>query len=344
MRLNKPIQHGFTSLALLSLVAAGCGSDDNGNGVDVDAGDDGPGIDAGDDNGIDAGDNGEDEDNLFTYVDSIVIPLDEGGNPTCCIEEEGDILNAYAEIVAQLNLLPDVDFQETIDEQLDDGRLILLGEHVDLEGTSGAFTLNALRGNFEGGTDRSDAEAGDGEFSIDELSFDDQGNPRLSFAAEIADGELSASADSITLLLPVADAALPFITHEVSVTADADVSEDAASYTSGELSGYFLVDETFEMFNDFLESEQCNCLGLGDDESVFEKQGDDWAAANCVEDAVNACDGEGQALCGTLANQGAVCDALPGHINDAVDSDIDGDDALSVGFEWSSVPAEVVED
>ena len=335
MRLLKPIQHGFTSLALISLVAAGCGSDDNGNGVDVDAGDD---------NGIDAGDNGEDEGNLFTYVDSIVIPLDGDGNPTCCIEDNGDILNAYAEIVAQLNVLPDVDFQETIDEQLDDGRLILLGEHVDLEGTSGAFTLNALRGNFEGGTGRSDAEAGDGEFSIDELSFDDQGNPRLSFAAEIDDGELSASADSITLLLPVADAALPFITRDVSVIADADVSEDAASYTSGELSGYFLVDETMEMFNDFLESEQCDCLDLNEGESVFEKDGDDWTAAHCVVDALDACDGEGEVLCGTMANDGGVCDLLPDAINDAVDSEVDGDDALSVGFEWSGVPAEVVAD
>lgn len=350
MRLPTPIQHGFTSVALLSIVAAGCGGDDNGDGI-VDAGDNGNGngiVDAGD-NGIDAGDNGDVEDNLFTYVDTVVIPeLDGDDDPTCCrdISDDGEIDNAYSELVASLADPPfEIDFQDTLDEQLDDGRLILLGEHAGLEGTSGAFTLNALRGNFADGTDREDAENGDGVFEVDDLSFDDQGEPRISFAAEVDEGELSASDESVVLLLPIADNALPFITRDVIVTADADVSEDAASYTSGEFSGYFLVDELFEMFNDFVTGESCECLGLGDGDDVFEKDGDDWAAGDrCVEDASASCDAEGEGLCAALAGEDALCEALPTVIPNSADLDIDGDEALSVGFEWSGVSAEVVEE
>jgi hypothetical protein len=344
MRLPKPIHHGFTGLALVSLLAAGCGgSDDDGNGAQIDAGDTTQ-IDAANGNDIDA----DVEDNLFTYVSQITIPAIEDDVPVCCRDFTGDdeVDNAYAQLVANIADQFDIEFQDGIDFQLEQGILALVGEHVGLEGTSGTFTLNALRGNFAGTTDYDRASAGDGVFTIDDLSYDNAGNPRLSFSAEIAGGELSASAQSVVLLLPIGDNALPLPTHDVVVEATANVSEDSASYSDGQFSGFFRVDEVFAAFNNFLSSDQCGCLDLEAGTSVFEQDNGDWTAANCA--ATPTCDGLGEGLCGALGgtgDDGLLCAAIPGLIQGVADLNGDGTeagtDAISVGFQWAGVPTEV---
>jgi hypothetical protein len=331
-------------LALASLLAAGCGGSDDDGGPLADAGN-GNDVDAGNGNDIDA----DVEDNLFTYVDQITIPAIEDGVAACCRDFTGDdeIDNAYAQFVADINEEFEIDFQNAIDFQLQQGILALIGEHVGLVGTSGTFTLNALRGNFAGATDYDRASDGEGVFTIDELSYDNAGNPRLSFAAEIAGGELSASAQSVVLLLPIGDNALPLPTHDVVVTATADVSEDAASYSDGQFSGFFRVDEVFATFNDFLGSEECGCLDLAAGTEVFEQDGEGtWSAANCVE--TPTCTVLGEGLCGALGgtgDDGLLCAAIPDLIQGVADLSNDGTeagtDAISVGFEWTGVPAEV---
>ncbi len=326
-------------LSFALVVAPGCGGSDDDGALDVDGGD-------------------TEDEGLFTYLTEIGIPAIEDDVATCCrdfgeisrpnIEEDEDqVDNAYAELVDALEE-QGFQFQSVIDEQIEEGVLTLLGEHVDLDGDSGSFTLNALRGAFAEDTDGDSAAQGDGVFTIDDLSFGDDGEPRLSFAADLDNGELEASADTVTLLLPVGDAALPFVTHDVEVQASGTIEDGSASYEDGTFSGYFLVDETFEMFNEFLASDQCECLGLEDDD-VFAQEDGEWAPNACQSE--HACEDEGEGLCAVLAGDDIpdeICPFLPGELQDLADLNTGEADpaeytGISVGFEWESVPAQVAE-
>jgi hypothetical protein len=341
MRFTSTLAHTAFGFAFASLLTAGCGGSDTNGGAGVDAT---PG------NGNGNG-NGDPADSRFTYVHEITMPPIVGGEATCCkdfgeiSENPGQIDNALAHLASALASLGSfgLDFQGTINTQLEEGTLVLLYEHVDLRSPNDQFTLNGFIGEFAGGTTYASASAGNGTFAINPISYDSGGNPFIRFPnASLSNGQLSAGPVTIGFATPLGDQILQLNLHGAEATGSATLSPGGVAYSDGTLAGYLLVDEVFDGLNSFLNSPTCECLGLADRGDIFVKDGDGWDA-NCESE--HTCeDGD---VCALLAD-GLICAALPGVVESNADLNIDANspgtnEGISIGFEYGGVPASLAD-
>jgi hypothetical protein len=346
MRLVSRFSRPLSALAFASLIAACGGSDDNGGGG---------GVDAGNGNGNGNG-NGEPADSRITYVSELTLPSVSGGVPTCCkdfgelskakIEDDRDVFdNAFAQLASAVSLFG-INMQEAIDGQLEDGRLAILFEHVDLRSENDSFRLDGFFGAFAGATTYAEASAGQGSFTIDANSYDGSGNPLIRFnGATMQNGSLSAGPAVVGASFPVAGGALALQVHGAEVTGEATLSEGGVSYVNGTIAGYILLDDLFGAANDFLNSEACSCLNLGG-RDVFVKDGEEWDPECLSEAEQDAQTCEEDSGCLTLAS-GLICNALPATIENEADIRTDANSSfyqgLSVGWGFSGVPATIVD-
>ncbi len=341
MRFASRLSRPLPVLAFASLIAACGGSDDNG----------GPGVDAGNGNG-----NGEPADSRITYVSELSLPSISGGEPSCCkdfgelskpkIEEDRDAIdNAFAQLASAVGTFG-IDIQEAMTAQLEEGRLAILFEHVDLRSENDTFTLDGYFGAFAGATTYAEASDGQGSFTIEPNSYDGSGNPLIRFSgASMQDGSLSAGPAVVAASFPVAGGALDVELQAAEVTGEATLSEGGVSYVDGTIAGYVLLDDIFAAANDFLNSEACDCLNLGG-RDVFVKDGEDWDS-ECLDDTeqeAQTC--EEDSGCLSLAS-GIICTGLPAILETEADIRTDPNSSLyqglSVGWSFSGVPAEIVD-
>jgi hypothetical protein len=288
-----------------------------------------------------------------TYIPTLSLPPLSDGKPTCCYDfgakskNEG-IDNAFAILASTLQGF-DFDLNAVLLDSLMTGALTVLLDHRELDGPDDAdgFVLSWLRGEFEGTTDYPDAAAGNGTFLLDPDSLDATGAPLLYFDPALMEGgSMSAGPDQLSLILPFIGLNLEVTVEEATMTGDAMIGSPEVSYDSGTMSGYVTVEEIFTGINEIVASE-CSCLGLGAT-PLYEQDGDgDWTG-NCVSDPELVCpDIE---LCRTLGgddiNSSETCSATLTFLPQLADIDTDGDtskyEAVSLGMEWTGVPATVV--
>jgi hypothetical protein len=293
-----------TTRLLCTLLAAGalaCGSDGSSADVDGGSGGDGGGGGGNPDASID------DVPDRLSYIDTLTIPSVSGQEPSCCYDfgeisknGTGTDDNALA-IIANNPLLEfaGIDFQQVLDDTLENGDQVLLLNHVGLTGPDDSFRMDGLQGDFAEGTTYTEASAG------------------------------------VTTLTATV--------KEARISGAATLSETAASYTGGELSGYILVDELFAGLNAYAAT--CTCLGLSGD--LFAKGPDGLWDSDCVANAATLCAEEPD--CATIAGsevfEGQACPLVPDLIQNNADIDLNDDPAvyegLSVGFEWTGQNAAI---
>jgi hypothetical protein len=332
---------------------------------EVDAGSDG-GADMAADTGVDMGPplppleiDWPDDPELFadtanaTYLPTLVIPAVDNGSPTCCVDfgaksrSEG-IDNAFALLADTLSGF-DFDLNGLLAESISTSALTVLLDHRELDGPDDAdgFVLSWLRGDFEGTTDYATAAAGNGTFLLDPDSLDDTGAPLLYFdPARMEGGEMSAGPDQLSLFLPFLGLNLELTVEEATMTGDAMIGSPEVTYQNGTMAGYITVEEILTGINEIVAS-QCSCLGLGAT-PLYEQDADGQWSANCVSDPENVC--PGQSLCQTVGgddiNASQTCNVTAVLLPQLADIDTDGDnsdyEAVSLGLQWTGVPASIV--
>ncbi len=348
MGVHSSIRQLGVAFAISAIALAGCGGSD----------DDATGPDAASGNGNGNGNGNGDGVDRVSYTSEANVPPEEDDEWRCCkdfgeiSDNPGEIDNAYAEL-ADLLSLGGVDLEEGIENQIQDGNLVILMNHLGVSEEGATYDIEAYLGAFAEGTIYEDAKAGDGEFEIEDVSFDDQGNPQVVFEdAVLQDGELQAGPTNITLAVGVGEDALTLDLRDTELRADASFSNGGIQLDNGELSAYLLVDDLFEALNDFLESDTCQCLGVGDD-PVFVQDGPaDWSS-DCREPEGDDGDGDGHTceeddICAVLGSQDSIaCTVgIPTLLPPEADLDTSDDgtnDALSIGLEWVGVPGTIVE-
>lgn len=292
------------------------------------------------------GNGGGDGVDRAAYVSELTIPEIVDDEPVCCrnfgeISDDPDAIdNAVADLADSFSLF--LDIQAEITEAIEDGSIALLLHHRDLAGEDDTFDLEILFADFAADTEYEDAEGGEGTFEISEVSYDDGGSPQVVFEdAELAGAALTTDPSEISVVAPVGEDALAISVQESELSGNASVTEDDIAYDSGELSGYVSLDLLFEEMNTLLLSDECDCLGA--EEDIYVGGDGDWDS-NCIGEDDHQC--EDDSLCATLGADGQVCTLGPSLATGAADLDTDdsgNEDAISIGFEWSAAPAEIVE-
>ncbi len=353
----------FSLVCTLSLLGLACptdpGNPDGGTDAGLDAGSsDGGGSDGGGSippwpssaEGYDA--------SLVSYLNALNKPAKVGFTYACCrdfgaisrdkiLDGTDDIDNAVAAFFDALGLLTGVNLQSNIDENLQDGSLMILFDHWGYLAADQPFVLPRFDGAFEGTTTFTEATAGTGTFLLSRESFlPGSGEPETKLGATISSaGELHATGPSLDFALGLYGATLIMPLGDLIFDATADETATTIGYRRGKMSGYVTVEAFFESINAFA-AQNCGCLGLGT--PLFSVDGSGTWSGNCVADAALLCTLPDEGFCVTMGDDDALgsCKLTPQVLPDAADLDLDGDDttyeALSLGFEWTAVPAEVV--
>jgi hypothetical protein len=293
-----------------------------------------------------------------SYIDTLTIPPISGGHPTCCrdfgaisrdaIEVHSSFMdNALATLADGLGTFG-IDIQATLTDSLQDGSLVLLLDHRDLEATlPDEFALAQFIGSFAPGTDYTIASAGNGTFYADPaLSFlPGSGEPRnFAYPALMTSPAMTAGPLALSLSLPFGFLTLNVSAEQSEVNGDATISPGGVAYTNGELSGFILTDDIFNGLNLVLNSPLCACLGLSSD--VYSKAPSGLWGSDCISNASTLCNDPGEEVCVTLAGTNLfgsppqVCTVLPGALQENADIDLDSDpsvyEGMSVGLQFTA--------
>lgn len=305
-----------------------------------------------------------------SYISQLTIPGRDPltDTPTCCkdfgrisrdyIESDGEshqIDNAIAELAATVASF-DFNLQETLDEQIQAGTVAILWDHREFGGTGDEnFVLAGLLGGFEGTTTYAEASSGTGTFVVNPSSFASGGTPIIHFnPAVLSDNELAAGPSTFLLSLPLGVVTLEVAVAEAELTGTATISDDGVAYANGTLSGYVFIEEIVRALNAFVRSETCDCLGLTGDPFTYNQE-TGQVLSSCLPPATlnDLCPEEEQSVCRLLSGEQigpvSVCSMLPNLLQAAPDLDTSGDcqldpdncvyDAISVGLQWTAVPA-----
>jgi len=285
-----------------------------------------------------------------TYVSELRIPGMQGDVPGCCIDfgkrsrdfiEDGteNPDNAFARLAGLVGAF--VDFQAVLDGGIEDGKQVVLLNHVGLADSGGAFRLEALLGEFDGATDFDIASGGDGTFKVKAESYK-SGKAVISMPGKMEDLEMTAGPSDFSLRMPIGDALVAVNLKETKLTGAAAFDADGISYVDGTIGGYALVDDFFTGLNAYV-AENCSCLGTS---NLFTKSGNKWAG-NCVADAATKCADEDScaAIGGDALFDGQACPLLADMLQNTADVDTNNDpsvyEGISVGLEWVGVPATI---
>jgi hypothetical protein len=293
-----------------------------------------------------------------SYVKKLALPsIDEEGAPTCCAKFPGSKypddpydngLAALAPLLA--GQLPGGSLDATLAEQIENGTVVILWDHIKLDGATDAdgFILAGLLGKFAEGTTfdgaggTKSASAGAGEFKVDSASFKPgTGEPLISFnPVGMNNGRLQAGPGPFRLELPILGFNLSLEVSETQVTGSATISAAGVSYVNGTLSGYVKAADIFAALNQVAGT--CGCLGLRGGDLIVDR-GSKWECS-IEKTAFAACKDDPVSLCDTLSGAGQVCDLLGTVETLALDLDLNGDgrfDALSIGLLWEGATGAV---
>ncbi|MBT8495273.1 MAG: hypothetical protein KJO07_19660, partial [Deltaproteobacteria bacterium] len=189
---------------LLAASALACGSDGSSADVDGGSGGDGGGGGGNPDASID------DVPDRLSYIDTLTIPSVSGQEPSCCYDfgeisknGTGTDDNALA-IIANNPLLEfaGIDFQQVLDDTLENGDQVLLLNHVGLTGPDDSFRMDGLQGDFAEGTTYTEASAGTGSFVIDPSSYDGNGDALISLTGGLTGTDMAVGPGDFAFEIP----------------------------------------------------------------------------------------------------------------------------------------------
>lgn len=291
-----------------------------------------------------------------SYVSSLALPAtDPSGYPTCC-RDFGEMSkrpgndNALSSLMGQLiSLDPDSGVETLLQDSVEQGSVVLLLDHRAFDGGDDAdgYALSWIDGQWAPNTQWAAASDGAGVFGVSPDSFvPGSGKPRsVMNPALLDDGIVSAGPINLRLQIPVGFALVPITVHDARVEATIRSGDSGVGYSEGSLSGYAATSEVFEALNEIVGA-NCACLGLDDPYSLYEQSSSgNWSGA-CATMAHVTCPEPEQEVCRTLGGanviDGGFCGVLPQILQNRADIDSDADgtwDSLSLGLEWTAVPA-----
>ncbi|MFW5965997.1 MAG: hypothetical protein ACOCV2_00705 [Persicimonas sp.] len=356
-------------------------ADDGGSGddADLDGGDDGGGdtedpdasdggdaeIDGGDDAGQDAGDAG-DAGADSGEVNCAYPPPEDSDCPDgdhgpgsffnefeikesgeCCKDFSGDGEDdsAVGDLAATVEGIMGVNFNDEIDQQIQDGDLVYLLEYADWRDPDDDSALDVwLYFGEDTDNDFQDNLNGNGDFYIASDSLDDNGDPRSDFpSASVTDGLFYVDDGEAPLMLPagsdLAEVEVQGIELEADVESGADLEAGGrVELSNGELAAEVLLDDLFGAINDV--AEQCSCIDR-DSLPLYTEESSGWTC-NATNDDANQCSGTGNPC--EFFSEPSQCDLAAGFIEDEADLDTDNDgevDALSLGATFEAVGAKI---
>jgi hypothetical protein len=276
----------------------------------------------------------------------------------CCHDFDADNSDdsALGDLAANLETLLQVNFNDLIDAQIQNGLLVYLFEYAywSDETDDPALEFSFLFGQDES-PDFSDNLAGTGDFLVDPASLDSNGDPKSSFPqASVVGGRLSVANGTAPLVLPVGAELVEVVVENVRISADVTPGADLeaggrVALTNGELSGTVSLDEMFGALNTVAEA--CSCISQSTHPVFVEEVNNgtpNWVCTSTDQDN-SSCQNDSSAtqMCQTLAdNESAFgCSYVAQVIDSQADLDLDQDqheDAYSLGAEFEAVGASIV--
>jgi hypothetical protein len=251
----------------------------------------------------------------LSYLNSLTIPSVDPTTlvPSCCRDygaisrdfiELGtnNIDNALAKLDNTLSSFG-LNLQASVDDGLAAGDTILLLDHQFLDATMlpDDFALVALDAVFDTGTTFTEANAGLGEFLVNQSSFSGAtGTPSSFFFPSMMTSTLmTAGPASLDLPLAIGPGLLDVsISDGLLDAVHAPIAAAGIDSTAGTVSGYIEVADIFAALNAILDSPACGCLGLTG--SVYFQNPDGSWAASCASDT-SGCTLPSEDICKTLA-------------------------------------------
>ncbi len=299
---------------------------------------------------------------FFSYF-QIAVPPEED----CCfdVDGEGGIDNHLGGFIIPLiesfGIPGFDDVNENLSTSIQSGELTYLFETY---GWTHPLWDQGLRVRvYQGGDSQGDYMAGEGEFWISELNFDDDGNPRYGFdKVEIRDGAIAAEGGRIRIMFPglvdAISAELDAVQMVGRIVQNPQPDLEAKGHFAieeGRLGGALIRDTFFKTLNQ--EALGCDCLDLSPDidlenpnlyeDGIFiynppqnENHPGSWSCDVKSTSDENICAESGDPVCFTLGDA-ALCGGLS-LISDNTDIVIDGDHAYSIGARFESVPATIM--
>lgn len=291
-----------------------------------------------------------------SYISALDLPkADASGYPTCCrdfgaISKRPGPDNALGTLLEQVTALnPAAGAEDLLQTSVKEGRIVLLLDHRAYEGAqdSDGYALSWIDGQWNANTTWNEALDGGGTFLVDRESFiPGSGQPKAVMnPALIEEGRAFAGPTTLRIEVPVGFALVPVTVHDARVEGMIRAGEAGVSYSEGELSGYATTSSIFDALNEIVGA-NCGCLGLDDPFRLYSQSPTGNWGGSCAPMAHLNCSEPDQEVCRVLAGanviDGGFCGVLPQILQNSADIDSDGDgqwESISIGLEWSAVPA-----
>jgi len=253
--------------------------------------------------------------------------LPSGPEDACCFDFDGDgvVDNGMAELAAAVAPLYDADVQEFVDAFIQRGLNAFLLQYRGLDNSANdnSVDVDVLIGLDPDGIYENNL-LGTQDFKVRGQSYEGP-TPRSTFPeANIVNGRLSASGDSMSLLMPLTEdlfaAGLRDVRFEASVTLGDNgrgltVGPVGADVHGARLGALFPLSELYRAVNEFA-SKSCPCLDLGGGDLVS-PTADGWRCNNVVSAACSLDDPD-ESMCASLASYcGAALILLKPDVGDA---------------------------
>lgn len=273
-------------------------------------------------------------------MDSVSLPAITADIPACCRDfgdisddfiESGtsEIDNSLAQLFISLEEVGAPNFEESMNQAINDGTLNIILEHRHLDEGIDPDEFCLVRFNAE-------TDGATGYLALEEFFVPGTGTPRETFAAEMTSGDMTTGRGTFVLLIPLA-VPISVEFEDAELTGRADITTDGVTYAAGTLSGYVTLDEFFGGLNDYIQTD-CECLSPPD--PVLERLADGTVEEHCSDLTPADCLSAGNDTCAVI---GALCSSLIPEFTGAADLELDstrtGYDAISFGMEWTAVPA-----
>lgn len=277
---------------------------------------------------------------VATFFDSMYLP--HGSDTPCCFDYTGDgeVDNGVGGLLDAISsLMQDSDVNQMLADAIAQGKVAILLEFVGVADwtTASGFTMNAYLGTDADAdyTNNLDPVNG-GEFLILPSSLDDMGNPLIAFeGASIDNGVLTGGPAQFIVSVPLLDATpITLVLDEALIEGDITAEGGTKLHIdNGKLGGVIQKKVIVEGLNAYVAT-TCECLGLTGDLINLDAQecATNGTPESCIED--NAC--------GSIYNY---CSIALGLFDSILDVDLDDDganDSVSVGIQFTSIPAQIV--
>lgn len=278
----------------------------------------------------------------MSRIDSMSLPeFDSTMGPACCrdfgaisrdfIEEGTDLIdNALGSFIDSMSGMG-MDFDATMNEAINDDELVILFDHVLLDGVTDpdGFILVRLDGEPDGSSG----------YLVSRSSFvGDTGTPRETFPAQANFGAVTAYPGVFEMPIPTTIIAT-YPVQDTMIIGDIALEGGGVSWTDATLSGYLLLTDFLDGINKWLV-DHCDCVGP--DGSTFARETDGSISDECTDLDSTTCDPEADGACIQFATFCPAFIVLVENLADLeIDASVDGYDAISWGMHFTAVPADV---